>query len=107
MKLASLKGSVPGGNSGVAVRLTSIDTKLAQVTQCDGSGNFSFPDLEEGGFFIEYYYPEEGKNTPDAGKLSPFRFGKPWRAPNDTLKLVKGENELNKLIPNLPVLSKE
>ena len=107
LKLASLKGSVPGGNSGVAVRLTSIDTKLAQVTQCDGSGNFSFPDLEEGGFFIEYYYPEEGKNTPDAGKLSPFRFGKPWRAPNDTLKLVKGENELNKLIPNLPVLSKE
>ena len=107
LKLATLKGSVPGGNTAVSVRLTSIDTKIARIVQCDGTGNFAFPDLEEGGFFIEYYYPEEGKNTPDAGRLSPFRFGKPWRAPGDTLKLVKGENDLNKLIPNLPLLSKE
>ena len=107
LKLASLKGAVPGGNDSVAVRLTSIDTKLTQVTQCDGSGNFAFPDLEEGNFFIEYYYPEEGKNTPDAGRLNPFRFGKPWRAPNDTLKISKGENDLNQLIPDLPRLSKE
>lgn len=107
LKLASLKGAVPGGNSGVTVRLTSIETKAVQIAKCDDSGNFAFLDLEEGGFFIEYYYPEEGKDTPDAGKLNPFRFGKPWRAPNDTLKLVKGENDLNVLIPNLPVLSKE
>ena len=66
-----------------------------------------FPDLEEGAFFIEYYYPKEGRDTPDAGTLSPFSFGKPWRAPNDTLKISKGENDLNKLIPNLPTLSKK
>ena len=107
LKLASLKGAIPGGNAQVSVRLTSIETKSTQVTKCDGAGNFTFPDLEEGGFFIEYYYPEEGRDTPDAGKLAPFRFGQPWRAPTDTLKISKGENDLNKLIPNLPILSKK
>ena len=107
LKLASLKGSIPGGNDQVAVRLTSIETKMARVAKCDGSGNFTFPDLEEGGFFIEYYYPEEGRDTPDAGKLAPFKFGQAWRAPSDTLKISKGENDLNKLIPELPTLSKK
>lgn len=107
LKLASLKGAVPGGNDQVAVRLTSIETKATQIAKCDAAGNFTFPDLEEGAFFIEYYYPKEGRDTPDAGALSPFSFGKPWRAPNDTLKISKGENDLNKLIPNLPTLSKK
>ena len=107
LKLASLKGAVPGGNAQVAVRLTSIETKEARVAKCDGSGNFAFPDLEEGTFFIEYYYPEQSRNTPDAGKLAPFRFGQAWRAPSDTLKISKGENDLNKLIPNLPTLPKK
>ena len=107
LKLASLKGAIPGGNAQVAVRLTSIETKATQVAKCDAAGNFIFPDLEEGPFFIEYYYPEEGKDTPDAGKLAPFRFGQAWRAPNDTLKISKGENDLNKLIPGLPTLSKK
>ena len=107
LKLASLKGAIPGGNAQVAVRLTSIETKTTQVAKCDAAGNFIFPDLEEGPFFIEYYYPEEGKDTPDAGKLAPFRFGQAWRAPNDTLKISKGENDLNKLIPGLPTLSKK
>ena len=83
------------------------DAKAAQIAKCDAAGNFTFPDLEEGAFFIEYYYPKEGRDTPDAGALSPFSFGKPWRAPNDTLKISKGENDLNKLIPNLPTLSKK
>ncbi|MBR2211523.1 MAG: Ig-like domain-containing protein [Fibrobacter sp.] len=107
LKLASLKGAVPGGNAQVAVRLTSIETKEARVAKCDGSGKFAFPDLEEGTFFIEYYYPEQSRNTPDAGKLAPFRFGQAWRAPSDTLKISKGENDLNKLIPNLPTLPKK
>lgn len=107
LKLASLKGAIPGGNAQVAVRLTSIDTKASQITKCDEAGNFNFPALEEGGFFIEYYYPEEGRNTPDAGKLMPFRFGQPWRAPSDTVKISKGENDLNKLVPDLPTLSKK
>ena len=107
LKLASLKGAIPGGNNQVNVRLTSIETKVAQIVKCDMSGNFTFPDLEEGAFFIEYYYPKEGHDTPDAGTLVPFAFGKPWRAPNDTLKISKGENDLNKLIPNLPTLSKK
>ena len=107
LKLASLKGAIPGGNAQVAVRLTSVETKVAQVAKCDGAGNFAFPDLEEGGFFIEYYYPEEGRDTPDAGKLAPFKFGQAWRAPSDTVKISKGENDLNKLIPDLPTLSKK
>lgn len=104
LKLASLKGTIPNGKKDVIVRLYSIETKNFKYANCDNQGSFKFDDIEEGKFFIEYYYPENGKQTPDAGKLFPFRFGKPWRAPNDTLRIVKGENDLNKLIENLPIL---
>lgn len=104
IKLASLKGALKNANPGVTVRLISIDTKRPYYTKCDMGGNFAFNNLMEGKYFIDYYYAENGKNTPDGGSLSPFSFGKPWRAPNDTVRVVNGENELEKLLPDLPAL---
>ena len=104
IKLAALKGTLKRANPGVTVRLISIDTKRPYFTKCDHSGRFVFNNLMEGKYFIDYYYAEEGRNTPDGGSLSPFRFGKPWRAPNDTVRVANGENELEKLLPDLPAL---
>ena len=104
IKLASLKGTLKRANPGVTVRLISTDTKRPYFTKCDHNGKFAFNNLMEGKYFIDYYYAEEGKNTPDGGSLSPFRFGKPWRAPGDTVRVANGENELEKLLPDLPAL---
>ena len=104
IKLASLKGTLKNANPGVTVRLVSIDTKRPYFTKCNAAGAFAFDNLMEGKYFIDYYYAEEGKNTPDGGSLSPFSFGKPWRAPNDTVHVANGENELEKLLPDLPAL---
>jgi len=60
--------------------------------------------LVEGNYFVDYYYPENGRQDPDAGSLVPFRFGSAWRSPNDTVKIANGVNELEKLVPNLPAL---
>ena len=104
IKLASLKGKLVRANPGVTVRLLSIDTKRPYFTKCDTDGRFAFDNLMEGKYFIDYYYAEEGRNTPDGGSLSPFKFGRPWRAPNDTVRVSNGENVLEKLLPDLPAL---
>ena len=104
IKLASLKGTLKRANPGVTVRLVSLDTKRPYFTQCDVNGAFAFDNLMEGKYFIDYYYAESGRNTPDGGSLSPFRFGKPWRAPNDTVRVSNGENDIEKLLPDMPAL---
>ena len=104
IKLASLKGTLKNANPGVTVRLVSVETKVPFYTRCNMGGSFAFNDLMEGNYFIDYYYAEQGKNTPDAGSLDPFRFGKPWRAPGDTVKVVGGENDIAKLLPDMPAL---
>ena len=106
LKLAMLRGKIPGAKSGAKVRLYSIDAKTYSYAVCGTDGSFAFNDIVEGNYFIDYYYAEEGKLTPDAGSLFPFRYGKPWRAPNDTIKVKNGENVLNDLVatpvPALP-----
>ena len=104
IKLASLKGSLKNANPGVTVRLASIDTKKYFYTKCDHGGKFAFDNLMEGKYFIDYYYAEEGRLTPDGGSLSPFRYGKPWRAPTDTVHVANGENDIAKLLPDMPAL---
>ncbi len=101
LKLASLKGRIPGAKTGVVVRLKPAGSSTPYYTKCNGE-NFAFEDLVEGSYFLDYYYAEEGKMEPDAGSLNPFRFGSQWRAPNDTLKIANGENLLEKLIPQVP-----
>lgn len=105
LKLAKLKGTIPGARAGAKVRLLSLDSKVPYYTECGGDGSFIFDDIVEGNYFIDYYYAEEGKQTPDAGSLFPFRHGKAWRAPVDTLKVKNGENVLGELVAQpLPVL---
>ena len=104
IKLASLKGKLKNANPGVTVRLVSVDTKRPLYTKCDMGGRFAFDDLMEGNYFIDYYYAEKDKNTPDGGGLFPFRFGKPWRAPGDTVRVSGGENDIEKLLPDMPAL---
>lgn len=104
LKLATLEGQIPGAKSGALVRLQSAETGIYFVKECSGTGNFSFDDLVEGNYFMDYYYPEKGKDIPDGGSINPFRFGSAWRAINDTLKLKNGANQLDKLVPQIPAL---
>jgi hypothetical protein len=105
LKLAMLRGKIPGAKGGAKVRLYSIDAKTYSYAVCGTDGSFAFNDIVEGNYFIDYYYAEEGKLTPDGGSLFPFRYGKPWRAPNDTIKVKNGENVLNDLVASpLPAL---
>ncbi len=104
LKLASLKGKIPGAGEGAYVRLKVVGKTSYYYASCGGDGSFSFDDLVEGNYFMDYYYPEKGSREPDAGGLNPFRYGSAWRAPNDTVKIANGENDLEKLVPNLPAL---
>lgn len=104
LKLAKLKGRIPNGNTDVTVRLIATENKNPYYVRCNRDGTFAFENLVEGKYFIDYYYAESGRLTPDGGTLAPFRYGLPWRAPNDTVHVANGENDINKLLPNLPVL---
>lgn len=104
LKLASLVGKIPGAKGGSFVRLKSVETGKFEYATCSAFGTFSFNDLVEGGYIIDYYYAEKGTSMPDGGSLNPFRFGSAWRASLDTLKIKSGANELEKLMPRLPAL---
>ena len=104
LKLASLVGKIPGAKSGALVRLKSVETGKFEYAKCSPYGVFSFNDLLEGGYIIDYYYADEGTDLPSGGSLNPFRFGSAWRTPIDTLKIKSGPNDLEQLMPNLPAL---
>ena len=104
LKLASLVGKIPGAKSGALVRLKSVETGKFEYAKCSPYGVFSFNDLLEGGYIIDYYYADEGTDLPSGGSLNPFRFGSAWRTPIDTLKIKSGPNDLEQMMPNLPAL---
>ena len=104
LKLASIAGRIPGAKDGSFVRLKSVETGKFEYAKCSPSGAFTFSNLVEGGYIIDYYYAEKGTGLPDGGSLNPFRFGSAWRAVLDTLKIKSGANDLEKLMPNLPAL---
>ena len=104
LKFASLVGKIPGGKESVLVRLKSVETGKFEYAKCSANGVFSFNDLVEGGYIIDYYYADKGTDLPSGGSLHPFRFGSAWRAPLDTLKIKSGANDLEQLMPQLPAL---
>ena len=104
LKLASLVGKIPGAKAGALVRLKSVETGKFEYAKCSPYGVFSFNDLLEGGYIIDYYYADEGTDLPSGGSLNPFRFGSAWRTPIDTLKIKSGPNDLEQMMPNLPAL---
>ncbi|WP_163437487.1 Ig-like domain-containing domain [Fibrobacter succinogenes] len=104
LKLAKLNGKIPGGSAKTVVRLLSAETKNYYFENCKADGSFSFGDLVEGAYLMDYYLPEEGKMLPDGGSVDPLRYGSPWRAINDTLKVKNGENVLDSLTDVVPAL---
>lgn len=104
LKLATLSGKIPGAKNGALVRLRSAANGAKFIEKCGSAGEFKFNDLVEGGYFLDYYYPEEGKLVPDGGSVNPFRFGSAWKAVNDTLKVGNGDNTLEQLMPEIPAL---
>ena len=104
LKLSSLVGEIPGAREGAVVRLLSAEGNVYYDTRCNESGGFVIGGIVEGHYFLDYFYAEKGKNVPDAGSVQPFRYGSPWRAVNDTLKLKNGTNNLNQLVKTLPAL---
>ena len=104
LKLAKLRGKIPGATSKAIVRLLSAETNQYYLEHCKADGSFSFDGLVEGAYLMDYYYPEEGKDTPDAGSVEPLRYGSAWRAISDTLKVKNGENQLDSLAKVVPGL---
>lgn len=104
LKLAKLKGTIPGGNSKAMVRLLSAETGMYYLERCREDGSFVFDDLVEGAYLMDYYFPEEGKDLPDGGAVEPLRYGSAWRAIDDTLKVTNGENALESLTEHIPSL---
>ena len=104
LKLAKLKGRIPNANPKTMVRLLSAETNQYYQQHCNADGSFSFGDLVEGNYLMDYYFPEEGKELPDAGSVEPLRYGSAWRAISDTLKVKNGENALDSLVKEIPAL---
>lgn len=104
LKLAKLRGKIPGATPKTMVRLLSAETNNYYFENCKADGSFSFDGLVEGAYLMDYYLPAEGKNLPDGGSVDPFRYGSPWRAINDTLKVKNGENLLDSLTSVVPGL---
>ena len=104
LKLAKLKGRIPNANPKTMVRLLSAETNQYYQQYCNADGSFSFGDLVEGNYLMDYYFPEEGKDLPDAGSVEPLRYGSAWRAISDTLKVKNGENALDSLVKEIPAL---
>ena len=104
LKFAKLRGRIPGATPKAIVRLLSAETNQYYMEHCNGDGSFSFDDLVEGAYLMDYYYPEEGKDQPDAGSVEPLRYGSAWRAISDTLKVKNGENVLDSLTKVVPSL---
>jgi hypothetical protein len=102
LKLAKLHGKIPGATAQTMVRLLSAETKNYFIESCKADGSFDFNDLVEGAYLMDYYIPAEGKNLPDGGSVDPLRYGSPWRAINDTLKVKNGENVLDSLAEVVP-----
>lgn len=104
LKFAKLNGKIQNANSKAIVRLLSAETNQYYMERCGADGRFSFNDLVEGAYLMDYYYPEEGKDLPDAGSVEPLRYGSAWRAISDTLKVKNGENMLDSLVKEIPAL---
>ena len=104
LKLAKLNGKIPNANPKTMVRLLSAETNQYYQQHCNADGSFSFGDLVEGNYLMDYYFPEEGKELPDAGSVEPLRYGSAWRAISDTLKVKNGENALDSLVKEIPAL---
>ncbi len=104
---AALKGNVPEIQFGrryskpLAVKLSiqNLKTKNIYSTPVTSSGTFSFEQVPEGPYFMEYYIDRNDNNRWDQGSLKPYTHSEPYYRIKDTLHLARGEeNDLQTLL---------
>jgi len=118
LKLASLKGEIPGGYDRTIVVLQEIiggsKSKTAKSTKsfgrqwqanCDEDGRFEIKGIPEGIYKLLYFDDLNGDGRLTSGSIYPLKAGEPWASPEDDLILPHGDdNILKELLKNLPEL---
>ncbi|MDR2582853.1 MAG: Ig-like domain-containing protein [Fibromonadaceae bacterium] len=118
LKMASLKGEIPGGDDETVVVLQEIigaakskhsrhSRSLGRQwqTRCDDSGNFEIKGLLEGIYNLLYFRDFNGDGRLTAGSIYPLKAGEPWASPEEDLVLPHGDdNFLKDLLKELPEL---
>ncbi|MDR3000531.1 MAG: Ig-like domain-containing protein [Fibromonadaceae bacterium] len=116
LKLASLKGNIPGGNAQTIVvlqettidrgRRTSIRTLGREFSaKCNEAGDFEMEGLPAGTYRLLYFKDLNGDGRLNSGSVWPLSAGEPWISPEEELILPGGDdNFLKELIKDLPSL---
>jgi len=118
LRLASLKGEIPGGDSStivVAVLQEMANRRAGKSSanvlgkewsaKCDGSGRFEIKGLPKGIYKLMYFKDLNGDGRLTSGSVYPLVPGEPWAAPEEDLILPNGDdNFLKELIKDLPEL---
>jgi len=113
LKLASLKGEIPGGNAQTIVILReTTSSRVGRTSQtrefrayCNSDGYFEIKDLPSGIYKLIYFKDLNGDGRLTSGSIHPLRAGEPWAAPEEDLILPRGDdNFLKELLKNLPSL---
>jgi uncharacterized protein (DUF2141 family) len=116
LKLASLKGSIPGGDSQTVVVLRETTTnKMGKASiktlgrewnaKCNRSGGFEIKDLPEGTYKLMYFRDLNGNGRLNSGSVYPLEVGEPWAVAEEDLILPNGDdNILKELVTDLPEL---
>jgi uncharacterized protein (DUF2141 family) len=118
LKLASLKGEIPGGDSATVVVFREIISRKIGTgksssrnlgnewsVKCDSSGSFEIKGLPKGIYNLMYFRDLNGDGRLTSGSVYPLRVGEPWAAPEEDLILPNGDdNFLKELLKDLPEL---
>jgi len=113
LKLASLKGEIPGCDTQTVVifqeTLSSKSRRGSQTrefkTVCNSTGGFEIKDLPEGIYKLIYFKDLNGDGRLTSGSIFPLKAGEPWVSPEEDLVLPHGDdNILKDLLKNLPGL---
>jgi len=116
LKLASLKGEIPGGDAATIVVLQEITSQKTGKTfiktlgkewsaKCEDSGYFEIKGLPKGIYKLLYFKDLNGDNRLTSGSIYPLQAGEPWVVPEEDLILPQGDdNFLKELMRDLPEL---
>jgi len=119
LKLASLKGEIPGGDAKTIVIFqetigsSNSSGSRARRTQkmrefrayCNSAGSFEIKDLPSGIYKLFYFKDLNGDGRLTSGSVYPLQAGEPWAAPEEELILPHGDdNFLKELLKDLPRL---
>jgi hypothetical protein len=103
LRMANLKGVIPGGDSLTVVRLESLDRAgETREERCGAGGNFAFENLLAGHYRLLYFRDTNGDGKLGAGNIWTLEGGEPWRLGADDLVLPAAQdNELHLLVKDL------